>query len=1571
MASFQPSRARSPIDIAADNWADRIDSLVASGVKKKRITQRVIPLMQEDLAKVKAGGAGVGNESAVLQVGSALAGKPLLAPKPEKSGWSPDDFFGDVTGDIADLTWRGIPALARYAADLPNKTGQAIEATPHILGGDNKWLKEHGYETQDGANDMAKLRNYAKTPIFDLIPGLHTASSATTPEGRMELAHHPVSTALDILPDAQVIAKGVGLAGKVGATEGSALEAAAEAKPVKALYRTVVPEARRAAIAEKTVSGLRKVGLDPQSFGLARGLDIEHRKTRLAFEKSLKDNPIIDDIAKLPDEERTLLAHEAAYPDQHPELSVEHERMLERIQDFNDRLAEGNPNLTTIERTREVPVAEEPPAAETPEGPPAGHRRLYRATRSDGSIIDTGADVQDKLFFADTPEGAKKYGDQVSYIDVPEGIADKNYSNAVYDLSSESPDPTGRHYTLPKDYVEGKLKPVEDPLTSTNPIPDDVKPDLMKARDLRRRAMAGEGDNLIAQAEQIENDVLDRVEAPIDPKTGRKSFDFGYDDTGASNIGYEGGYYAGGKGRGTRDTTPEQAAEETAYLQERQANMDRDYVREEDRRKGARREEPRAGGRRASDAQSFMEAHLMDLRNGDPAAMNAINDVYRQLSPEARQQFLAEQNAEFRRLPEEAQAQREVQAQKAEEAGLDELAAAWRKDVDTPGLEPPPGTAEEAARIEKELQEYTKQGGRKGEYKVKAVEEAARARGEGFDTPKPKTREVTDRYVYPSDSEVARAHRAMVAAEEKAKGVTAAGEQRLRGEEALQVTRDLKNVDVHAGRVRRAEARVESARQAVAKAQQAAEHGRGATRTLDNSLTRLEKAMKNLEYRQGKAAEAGAKLDNTRNRSIDAQVRKMDKAKTSAMDKAETFEEAFKKNPPANMVPILERIIREKVQRLAEGQPWPVGPDGQPLHVSEVVSAADYIDDATRQIQRHDMRNLLSEQEYADIRRDVLQNWQKVADEGYHPVWTHNVEVERAGYVPTTKPLPTRNARLSQVRERVGDLTPHIDDIAVSMTHALAEHIRDVATKRYLGEYIQPHTRTWSDIAPELHRTVDILQSKGKIPRGLDEAGALQYALNRDWVEWNPEAIFETQKPKLTGTATVGDTKTYLPRNIAKIADDLIGYEPGPIAKGAGAVSRLYKTSIMAFSMKHMAHILFGGTVFLGLRGGIEEAMSLGKAIRMVKEGEMPAELSRHLDIDTPDQLFQYSAGNKLGQMYAKSLGNVAKAKMKFDEFVSNVQRTTAYLGEESRGLKRGMSAAEAKELGLRHAYKTLVDIDGMNPLERNVLRQVMPFYAFMRHTLKYILTYPIDHPMRAAILSRMSDIEQKDWNSGLPEQLQSLFFLGSPDKNGNVTGIEMRQFNPFRDTGSYFTLAGFFKSIHPAAALPFTLAGGDKFTGASALYPEVEYDERTGNLVAKRPKNAPWEVLETIVPEAGIIDHFAGLTQDLKDLKARDPEAYKARLWQMAFVPFEPKRVNVANEAAEIQAARLAVAQQDVSNAFQSGRTGSLQQYQMVPYQGELVPPENITNVINYLQQIRPDVAPRSVIPQTELSRL
>jgi hypothetical protein len=226
----------------------------------------------------------------------------------------------------------------------------------------------------------------------------------------------------------------------------------------------------------------------------------------------------------------------------------------------------------------------------------------------------------------------------------------------------------------------------------------------------------------------------------------------------------------------------------------------------------------------------------------------------------------------------------------------------------------------------------------------------------------------------------------------------------------------------------------------------------------------------------------------------------------------------------------------------------------------------------------------------------------------------------------------------------------------------------------------------------------------------------------------------------------------------------------------------------------------------------------------------------------------------------------------------------------------------------------------------------VFPFWGFTRHLFRYLMTYPVDHPYRAAILTNLANQHHADWQSGLPQQLQFMFFLGAPDANGNVSAVDYRSIDPFRSFYNDFTLAGLTQQANPAFQFILQQAGVNVLSATPELYPGTHYDPNTGTMVADRPANPMLSALEIAVPEMQGADALFQMSDQYRNLKISDPEAYKHRVYTALGIPFGPEEINVPAKVEAAQMKRYKDAQTSINQAIQSGDFSKAKRYSSVP---------------------------------------
>lgn len=362
----------------------------------------------------------------------------------------------------------------------------------------------------------------------------------------------------------------------------------------------------------------------------------------------------------------------------------------------------------------------------------------------------------------------------------------------------------------------------------------------------------------------------------------------------------------------------------------------------------------------------------------------------------------------------------------------------------------------------------------------------------------------------------------------------------------------------------------------------------------------------------------------------------------------------------------------------------------------------------------------------------------------------------------------------------------------------------------------------------------------------------------------------------------------------------------------------------------------------------------------------------------TGEQLWHLAAGRRMADFLKESwsrstdrirgesspssirgvLAHPVQALDRFEAALSDIQRTAYYLSQEAKGVP--------PEVIIRQAQKTFVSADALSPIERTILRQVYPFYTFQAHLLRYLKDFPVNHPGRAAIISMLSDQEQKDWDSGLPTDLMNLFYIGKPDDEGNIQSVDIKSTNPFRSMYNGYTLAGFTQGLHPAISAGLKSMGVNIFSASPEIHQEISYNPDTGHLENKRG-DIGGNLLTAVLPPLVGIQGALGWTAKLRSLRENDPEAFKRVMLSSFNIPFAISKNNPTEERASTQRNQLSVAQAAVSKALRTGDISGLKKYHggVIPFQGKLIDPSLLEDLLSRLAPVskKTTISPKSLI--------
>ena len=597
---------------------------------------------------------------------------------------------------------------------------------------------------------------------------------------------------------------------------------------------------------------------------------------------------------------------------------------------------------------------------------------------------------------------------------------------------------------------------------------------------------------------------------------------------------------------------------------------------------------------------------------------------------------------------------------------------------------------------------------------------------------------------------------------------------------------------------------------------------------------------------------------------------------------------------------------------------------------------------------------IISEGDLKGIVRDVQAGWQELARQGYDPVYVPNAPAYKTKYLLDQKP---QLGNLYEPRQFLNkeslSFAPQAQNMAIAYTSYGVELMKRAASQEMFNQV----------------RSLAVSEKQIAERYGVDIA---RRKLATEYVPFSETAGRYLTKSELSMIPDAD--KLFIPRgldrNLNRILEGL--HKEGLLGVYDNAM-KVYKYSILT-GPRHVAHVMFGGLMFMMGEHGVTAFPKFFEALKRVRNEEIPVDMARGLDYFTPKELqnmpekvAEVAQGKSLGRIFVKSLGSPFKAMKVFEELTADTQRMMTYLREMDKQAAKGLVGEAQHNAAMALTNKIYMDIDGLAPVERTVLRHIFPFYSFTKHIMRYAMNYAADHPWRAAILSNIIRIEQEDQATGLPSMFNDFIFFGNKDKNGNETAIDVKNFNPFRslDGQSPLTLAGFLSALTPAATIPMQMAGVNVLTATPELYPQLHYDTKTGKLVASHPDMLS-QAMQLALPPTGALQGLLQLTENWKALKKSDPAAYNRALWGALNIPFVPQVRNKGLESAKAEVNRYKAAQQASVKALKTGDTSLLQSYNYVPFQGTLYPTEQVTKLIKLLRQLSPTGSPGMIVPRT-----
>lgn len=549
--------------------------------------------------------------------------------------------------------------------------------------------------------------------------------------------------------------------------------------------------------------------------------------------------------------------------------------------------------------------------------------------------------------------------------------------------------------------------------------------------------------------------------------------------------------------------------------------------------------------------------------------------------------------------------------------------------------------------------------------------------------------------------------------------------------------------------------------------------------------------------------------------------------------------------------------------------------------------------------------------------RDIVENAAKLA-EGLTPEERAQLQAALIA-APHGEILKVGQMELPGIAPGTGDLPPQLADKLSQLKEAQNQlnNIRKGARQTAVNTIASTYGKSLSYLKAQYGEQAAQLAAD----TGATVEDAFQAILHKEGLsEFHPHQVVPGTKAIQQGEPI------YVPDEINKTLTRM--FNPH-LKTGLGSVydkaMGLFRTAVLPLSVHwHLVHT--AGTMGLLLADtGPSVFKYMADAWHMAHDGTLSPEISQLSNATardimsgkalSEDDAWNLIKGKELQDMlngskfreYAATVGKpidkLISGSYRVSGMIDRMGGAAAYLYGRDRALAEGLTEGEAHALGVKQANQILHDWDGMTPVERQVIRSVFPFYGWMKTISKYVLRYPVNHPLRTSIMTNFAKNELADAKTGIPEEYRNYFMFGKPNKQGNQKALYINRINPFSDVTSLFTLGGLLSQTNPFIGGILNALGVNPQTGAGQAFPHVVYNPMTGRQEAAH-QNAIESILQNFVPQETALSRIFKLeSASQKALKSTNPTAYANEFWSSLGIP-APRTLNLPGIAgnAEIQ---------------------------------------------------------------------
>lgn len=679
------------------------------------------------------------------------------------------------------------------------------------------------------------------------------------------------------------------------------------------------------------------------------------------------------------------------------------------------------------------------------------------------------------------------------------------------------------------------------------------------------------------------------------------------------------------------------------------------------------------------------------------------------------------------------------------------------------------------------------------------------------------------------------------------------------------------------------------------------------------TLQDLDKASRGLvaqRTRIGGAGQVGEKVAQGGDIRLDTLARIRQELKEAA--KAERRLQKQVDKAPARWIPNVQLMAKDRTHQ------YLIGEGGlDPVEATRVIAERDF----------QAYPSVYNQKVMENIVRETEPVWKELKAAGIDPLYVHRVPLSKQRILSLPR-LTDWVTPLTQAEKRnIYNATPYTQDVTIALAHQGAE----IVAKKLSQEALDSIGRDVGVREGALRARVMPMAREMAAGSSDDINDIATKIISKDYELYNPGA-FGTKLPKLLNN----DERIWIPKTIAKNLDRYYHPNPGELLGAVSAVNGIFRTAVLPFSVRWQVNNTIGGAIVTAITNPgaflkIVEARKVIKAWKEGVDGALPEEVGYGLGSIRKEiaaskySVASYSHGERVGSLYQKiqesklkQAGSAAAQKMyDANSFMDETFKVMTYLNKRDGALRRGAGKMAADEAGLSAVNQYFQNWNSLTPIERQLLREVFPFYAFTSYAMRFIMNYPGTHPLRASIMANMAEAEVKDMNQALPPEMMDYLAVGPMDENGDQRFLSLRGLNPFSDTADSFTLTGFLSGINPIGQAVVKSLGGDLGYGVGAGQPT--YDKESGKMTDEKPGFVT-SLVSSTVPQIGFLNRVLGRDAEYNALLRTNPEAAQRLLVSGVGIPASGRTINIPQTQIKNELARLQVQAQVFKRARETG---------------------------------------------------